>query len=130
MYGVPADLPLQPFVGTTLNQIAIGQFQIQFQFDKPEKTSDGGIRHHPRSISVQGGWQLHNSSGDVIDEEQEHAARRHYRFHEIIGTEVTAYRVDSPNSFCLVMSNGHILTICDDSPHYESFSIQPGDIYV
>jgi hypothetical protein len=32
MYAVPADLPIQPFVGQDLNQICLGRFQIQLHF--------------------------------------------------------------------------------------------------
>ena len=46
MYGVPADLPIQPFVAQDLNQICLGRFQIQLHF------SAAG------SISVEGRWDL------------------------------------------------------------------------
>ena len=33
MNGVPADLPIQPFVGKDLNQICLGRFQISAPLD-------------------------------------------------------------------------------------------------
>ena len=118
MYGVPSNLPLQRFVGVQLNQIALGQYQIQFHF------AGAG------SISVEGKWELHDSSGVLIDESQEHSTRVSYRIHVIIDKEVTSFRIDAPLSFSLVFSSGHTLKIYDDSPQYESFSIQPGDIFI
>ena len=54
MRGVPANLPLQPFVGQTLIQVSLGEFQLQFHF------SEAGC------ISVEGNWQLVDSSGGVV----------------------------------------------------------------
>ena len=46
MYGVPADLPVNVFVGKEFNQIGLGRFQIQFH------CSGTG------SIFVEGRWEL------------------------------------------------------------------------
>ena len=118
MYGVPSNLPLKKFVGVQLNQIALGQYQIQFHF------AGSG------SISVEGKWELHDSSGVLVDELQEHSTRESYRVHVIIDKEVTSFRIDAPHSFSLVFSDGHTLTVYDDTPQYESFSIHPDGIYI
>ena len=134
MYGVPSNLPLQKFVGLQLNQIALGQYQIQFHFSLCRRISVEGkwqLQDAGRgSISVEGKWELHDSSGTLIDEEQENSARESYRIHVIIDKEVTSFRIDAPHSFSLVFSSGHTLTIYDDTPQYESFSIHPDGIYI
>jgi len=43
----------------------------------------------------------------------------------VAGTEV-----DAPRSFALRFAGGEELRVFDDSDQFESFSIQPGDIFV
>jgi hypothetical protein len=118
MHGVPANLPLGKFVGFELNQIALGQYQIQFHF------AGAG------SISAESKWELRDGSGTIIDKAQDHASRLHYRVQLIIDKEVISFHIDPPHSFSLIFASGHVLTIFDDSPQYESFSIQPDGIYI
>ena len=119
MHGVPADLDLSKFKAATLIQIAIGEHQVQFHF-------------HPKcSISVEGKWELRDSSGSLVDEARDtNAERDAYRLHVILGKTVGSFSVSAPRSFSLHFESGHALTVFDDSKQYESFSIQPGDIYV
>ena len=123
MYGVPKDLPLQRFVGDSICQIALGLCGIHFHFNKAG------------SINVDGGkWQIHDSSGTIVDEsigaDALPSSRQQYRVHVILDSAVTKFEVDAPHSFSLVFSSGHRLTIYDDSPAYESFCILPDGIYI
>lgn len=47
-----------------------------------------------------------------------------------MGDTVESASIDPAQSFSLTFSSGHRLTVFDDSDLYESFSIQPGDIFV
>jgi hypothetical protein len=47
-----------------------------------------------------------------------------------LGQKVVGVRVQAPDWFELHFANGVVLRILDDSRQYESFSIQPGDIFV
>lgn len=116
MYGVPPDLPLQRFVGLDCSFIGLGVFQIQFHF------SNAGDAH-TGSISAEGKWEMHDASGALIDQSQEHAEREAYRLHRIIGLPVTHFTIDAPRSFTLYFKGGFSLTIFDASEHYESFSL-------
>ena len=120
MYGVPADLDLARFKGATLDCLGIGAFSIQFHFD-PSST-----------ISAEGKWELRDSAGVLIDngDGESIVERESLHLHRIIGKSVESYSVSAPDSFSLRFESGHTLTIFDDSKQYESFSIQPGDIYV
>ena len=118
MYGVPADLPLQRFVGVELNQVALGRFQIQFHF------AGAG------SLYVESKWELRSPKGEVVDREIPHAERQSYRVHHIIDEQVGSYEINPPLSFTLHFKNGFSLTIYDDSEQYESFSLQPDRIYI
>ena len=111
MHGVPSDLPLARFVGHELNQIALGRFQTQLHF--------AGVG----SIFIEGRWELRDPDGDLVDREQEHASRDGYRIHGVIDLPVARFEIDAPKSFTLVFDPGYRLTVFDDTPQYESFSI-------
>ena len=112
MYGVPADLPVNAFVGQEFNQICLGRFQIQFH------ASGTG------SISVEGHWALHDEKGGLVDVDRDHAERDAFRLHQIIDVPIVRSSVDPPRAFSLQFENGWTLTISDDTPQYESFSVQ------
>jgi hypothetical protein len=56
VYGVPANLDLTRFIDATLEQICLGEYQIQFHFDPVV------------SISVEGDWKLQGPAGNVVDQ--------------------------------------------------------------
>jgi hypothetical protein len=85
MYGVPADLPIQAFVGHEANQICLGRFQVQLHF------SGFG------SIQMEGRWELRDPEGDLVDAAGEHKDRDSYRIHRIIDVPVAA-SIDPPRS--------------------------------
>jgi hypothetical protein len=124
MRGVPANLDLAVFHGTVLVQIYLGEFQLQFKFQAERSVDDGP------NISVEGYWEFRNSIGEIIDQAMDHSARATYQVHLLLGHAVANSRVTPPVSFVLVFDDGSSLTVFDDSDQYESFSIQPGDIYV
>lgn len=111
MHGVPSNLPLASFVGFECNQIAIGQFQIQFHF------AGAG------SIFAESRWELRGPAGDVVDGSCDHEKRDCYRVHQIIDIAVDRFVLDPPRSFTLFLRSGHALTIFDDSERFESFSV-------
>ena len=120
MYGVPADLDLSSFAGAVLQRIDLGQFILHFRFaTDPE-----------RVIGVEGDWELRGPDGVLLDHQMEPATREAFRVHALLGQSVTGYVVSPPTSFTLTFENGHTLRVFDRSREYESFSIQPGDIYV
>ena len=118
MHGVPKDLDLSRFKGATLIQLALGEHQIQFHF------------YPDANISVEGRWELRDSAGTLIDQDAEHSEREAYYLHVLLGRDVEGYSVSAPHSFFLRFETGHVLTVFDSKERYESFSIQPGDIYV
>jgi hypothetical protein len=111
MYGVPHNLPMNAFVGNEFNQICLGRFQIQFHAS--------GVG----SISVEGRWELRDGTGAMVDAQEEHSNRQNFRLHHIIDVPIVRYSLDPPRSFSLFFENGWALTIFDDTPQYESFSV-------
>jgi hypothetical protein len=118
MYGVPADLDLSRFKGALLIQLCVGEFQMDFRF-------------HPKlSISVEGKWEVRDSTGSLIDVMKPNAQRDALYIHVLLGKRVDGFTLDASGSFSLRFETGHVLTVFDESREYESFSIQPGDIFV
>ena len=118
MYGVPADLPVERFVGDFLSQICIGMDGVHFNFGRSG------------TISVGSRWELVDSEGNLIDCACDHDARDAYRLHVLLNKDVTKSFIVPLRSFSSTFSSGHRLTVYDDSSQYESFSIQPGNIFV
>lgn len=120
MHGVPPDLDLSPFVGATLQRIDLGKWILHFQFEM----------NPPGVIAVEGEWELLDRIGNVVDRQQEPGERDAYRVHHLLLRQVTGFEVQAPRSFTLTFDNGMVLRIYDDSKQYESFSIQPGNVYI
>lgn len=118
MYGVPVDLDLSFLHGAELIQVCLGQHQLQFHF------------HPVGSISVEGGWELRDAAGVRIDGHWQDPDRPPYQLHRPLGRRVARSEVAAPERFALTFEGGEVLRVFDDSPQYESFSIQPGNIFV
>ncbi len=126
MYGVPGDLDLSRFVGARLDEIGLGEFIVQFRFQAADTPGQQGSL----LVGVEGKWELRDDTGVVIDQSQPNADREAYRVHRLLGQTVVATAVDAPESFALHFDGSEQLHVFDDSEHYESFSIHPGDIFV
>ena len=123
MYGVPANLDLTGFHGATLIQIGVAEHTLQFVFQPP-------LPNPLHCIMVEGTWEIRDADGAILDRVQDHASRDVYRVHKLLSRDVVSSVVDAPRSFTLSFDSGHHLQVFDDSKQYESFSIQPGDIFV
>ena len=125
MHGIPSDLArhLDQFLGATLNEIGLGTWIIQFRFSTADNTRSP-------VIGVEGAWELRGPDSVIIDQNVEPAAREAYRVHVVLGRIVQSHEVTPPESFTLLFEGGYRLRVYDRSPQYESFSIQPGDVFV
>ncbi len=128
MYGVPHDLDLERFIGTTLVRLCLGQHEAQFHF----LALDSGWldENATLEISVEGGWELRDASGELTARGERGVGGAAHVLHHLIGGSVAETNVDPPNSFTLQFDDGHELRILDDSDSQESFAIQPGDVVV
>jgi hypothetical protein len=126
VYGVPHDLDLRRFVGATLIQIALGEFQVQFHFQAADGAGSEGMLY----IGVEGGWELRDGSGELVDHSGPNSEREAYRLHRLLGRAVVGTELDAPRSFALRFADAEELRVFGGSDQYESFSIQPGNIFV
>ena len=86
MYGVPENLDLAPFEGAYLEQIALGPYIVHFHF---------GGDQSPR-ISLEGRWELSDSSGQIIDRQVELQEREAYRLHVLFERAVIGNEIHAP----------------------------------
>ena len=126
MYGVPDDLDLSGFVDARLDEISLGASVIQFGF-QPSGADD---QLDALRLSVEGRWELTDATGSVIDHSMPNAEREAFFLYRLLGQNVVATSVDAPSSIALRFDGGEVLRVFDDSDSYESFSIQPGDIFI
>jgi len=131
MYGVPADLNLQPFVGARLDLLSLGKYQLHFHFMRPEPFDTGVY------FSVEGYWELRAPDGELLDHSPnasragtEPVAQATFRTHGLLDRTVASFLLNPPESFLLTFDNGQQLLVFDNSDRYESFSIQPGGIFI
>jgi hypothetical protein len=68
--------------------------------------------------------------GEIGDRSVPNDDRDAYRLHRLLGSQVIGTQVGAPRSFALCFANGDELGVFDDSDQYESFSIQPGDVFI
>ena len=120
MHGVPVTLDLTPFHGAAVEQIALGEFIIYFRFGAEVRTE----------IGVEGAWELRAADGELLDRDQENSDRESYRVHILLGRTAVRSEIRAPKSFILHFDSGHTLEIFDDQKTYESFSVQPGNVFV
>jgi hypothetical protein len=121
MRGVPEHLDLAPFIGTTLDYIGIGKYQIQFVFGGDPWTEKD------RVVTAEGYWEVRDAQSVLIDKATENDDRDVYRIHPLLSHAVTETKVNAPQSFTLVFDNGWTLTFVDDSSQYETCHIYVGD---
>ena len=127
MYGVPDDLDLAPFVGSTVDRIRLGAGQISFCFSGPRGQGEA-------LLDVEGRWELRSSNGDIVDQalrdDKASLERDAYRVHRVLSHTVVAFVLDPPRSFTLTFDDGAALTVWDDSEQFESFHIEPGGYHI
>jgi len=118
VYGVPEDLDLQFLHGAEVIQVCIGLYQVQFIF------------HPEANVSVEGEWILYAADGSQLDRSRPSPRQEAFQLHRLLGQRVAETRVSSPSWIDLQFESGDLLRIFDSSQEYESFSIQPGNIFI
>ena len=89
------------------------------------------LHFHPDGLlTIEGDWELIAEDGSVVDRSIPNGQRAELRVHRLLGQLVMGSQIDPPRSFSLRFGNGLVLRVFDNSPQYESFSIQPDDIHV
>ena len=117
MYGLkPEDIRfLEHLRGEGIIQIAVGEFQVQFQ-------TGSGV------ISVEGRCELFDAENRLVDFWDRGARSNDFRFFELLGKTIDGISVDTDGSFVATFEGGAKLRVIDNSDKYESFSV--GNLFV
>lgn len=115
MYGFNNPKLLSWPVGREIIQVAVGQHEVNLNF------------HPDGNMMVAGPWELLDPTGNVIDRSMEHASRKEFRLHVLIGPAVTGVTVESAKCMTIAFANGYLLRLADDDPRYEAVVMTPGD---
>jgi hypothetical protein len=119
MPGIPEILDLSFLRGAELIQVCLGVWQVQLHFSEP-----------PATIAIEGDWEMTDEQGRVIDQSSDAVRQQPFHLHLLLQRVVTAVEVSAPLSFALRFTGGLVLRVFASSQGYESFSIQPGNIFV
>jgi hypothetical protein len=114
MYGLPEDLDLSFFIGTTLIQLGMGEHQIAF------------VLHPDVRLSVGSRMRLTNPEAEMFTIDEDYRETAGVLLHLISHDVQTANRTPS-GALRLEWSNGAALEVDDDSDQYESYTINHGD---
>ena len=119
MHGVPNGLNLSFLHGSELIRVNVGPYHIQLFFD-PEAY-----------ISVECEWELLGSDRTLLDRGEPGTDEMlALPVRRLLGRRVSQIEVNPPTSISLRFDCGQVLRIIDSNAIYESFSIQPGNIYI
>jgi hypothetical protein len=119
MYGLSKDIDLSFLNGREVQQVAIGVYQIQFGFDEDVR------------ISVEGRFTYFDGHEEWVWNPEPGAAQLAARTLSLLGATVQALDAQKDGTLTLNFSNGHRLTIVDNSTEYESYDItRPGQTII
>ena len=110
MYGLDMAIDLSFLIGREAIQIAVGQFQVIFNFDESV------------SISVGSEFRLISPAGDVSTW-QPRGPQTAAAALRLVGSKVEKVSGQKDGTLTLTFSGGDILTILDTSKEYESYDI-------
>ena len=111
MYRIPPDLDLSFFVGSTLEQVAIGKYDVQFRFDSGA------------SIALQGEATVF-LDGTPAAHWSEETGWSTLAFQNLLNHCMLDVRVLTERVIELCFSENVRLQLCDNSDQYESMQIQ------
>ena len=119
MYGLSKEIDLSFLNGREVVQVAIGLYQIQFGFDEDVR------------IAVEGQFAYFDGQEEWIWRPEPGAAQLAARTIALLGATVQTFAAQEDGTLTLNFSNGHRLTIVDNSKEYESYDItRPGQTII
>ena len=110
MYRIPADLDLSVIIGADLNQIALGRYDVQFNFD-----AKSTICLQSRAVVLQEGvevatWNEENNWSSLA-------------FQDLLNQSVLSYSVLNDQLLEIQFTNSFALQLYDSSDQFESMQI-------
>jgi Family of unknown function (DUF6188) len=119
MYGLPKNIDLSFFVERELNQVAVGPYNIQFNFDGPVLSP--GVQSL-LSLTVQS--RIEHCFKGVVNEwdGDDNNPLSAASLLGLVGKSVTAVQGDTDGTLSLTFSNSDVVTVFDNEG-YEAYQI-------
>jgi hypothetical protein len=119
MYGLKPGVDLSFFVGRELNQVGVGSYNIQFNFDGPVLSP--GVQSL-LSLSVQS--RVEHSSKEIVKEWEgdENMPLAAASLLGLLGSSVVSVQGDPDGTLTLEFSNGDVVRVFD-TEGYEAYQI-------
>lgn len=117
MYGIPLNLDLKDIIGSEIEQICLGRYDVQFRF------------RSGRSINVQGDIELRKGEAVIaIWNEQDNWSSG--TFQKLLNTKVLAYVVPHERLLRVEFEGDYSLCLYDSSDQHESMQLYPEGIVI
>lgn len=110
MYGLPRDLDLSFWSGTTLDQVCVGEHDVQLNFSLP------AVR-----LSAQTSYRVTTSTGSSIYESPRTGASR---LVELLGMTVTRAFDGGKGTFRIEFGESISVEFFDDDPDHECYQVR------
>ena len=110
MYGLPLDLDLSFWSGTTLDQVCIGQNDVQLNFSLP------AVR-----LSAQTSYRVTTSTGSSTYESARTGASH---LVELLGMTVTRAFDSGQGTLRIEFGESSSVEVFDDDPNYECYQVK------
>jgi hypothetical protein len=117
MYRIPTDLNIKGLVGSVLNQIRLGRYDVQFHFDSAACISTQTQLDVFRGTNKIAAWNEENNWSGA-------------EFQALLNEKVVAYSVPNDRLLTVQFESGLALHFHDDSDQYECIQIDPGGIII
>jgi len=119
MYGLKKDIDLSFLKGRELIQVAIGLYHMSFRFDEDV------------AISIEGQFSYFDGHKESIWNREAGATQIAGQTVALLGKTIEDFEGQEDGTLRLKFSNGHVVTILDNSKEYESYDItRPGETIV
>ena len=114
MYGLPETFDASVFVGRTLQQVAFSANSVSLWFGED------------LSVTIESSFSHAASSGSKQAEKQTVPVAKSSLM-QLAGKAVRSAESDRHGTLTLRFEGGHVLSVFDDLPQYESYRIQQGE---
>jgi len=110
VYGLPSDLDLSFWSGTTLDQVCIGQNDVQLHFSLP-----------PVSLSAQTSYRITTSTDSTTYKSSPGGASE---LVGLLGAMVTRALDSGDGTLRIEFSNSIVIDFFDEDPNYECYQVE------
>lgn len=119
MHGLPTDLDLSPFVGTTLDTVTFAMYTVHFVFESDSLSSTTEPYRCSISTTALYTYRLYANAESVAEE----VPLKHSSAMQLTGASVVAVNREGKGTLVLTLDQGRELKIIEDDRPYECYTL-------